>query len=88
MKCPSCGASWHRVVETRQTDQWSISRRRKCNACDHLFFTAEVAVHPDNAGYRANRGKGGTRRNYDFGVNADLLRLLALMGSRPIEKAS
>lgn len=86
MKCPQCGASWHRVLETRQTDQWSISRRRKCNGCDHVFFTAEVAVHPENAGYRAKRG--GTRRNYDFGVSLDLLRHLALIASRPLTKAS
>ena len=44
MKCPECKSSWLTVVETRQTTPEAISRKRKCNVCDHHFATAEVIV--------------------------------------------
>ena len=43
MKCPVCGATDSRVLDSRPTsDESSIKRRRECNACGRRFNTYEV----------------------------------------------
>lgn len=42
MKCPVCGHSESRVVDSRPTDNESIRRRRECASCKHRFTTYEV----------------------------------------------
>ena len=49
MKCPVCGYTESRVVDSRPSaDLSSIRRRRECLACKHRFTTYEVieTVHP------------------------------------------
>jgi transcriptional regulator NrdR family protein len=40
MKCPVCG-TWTRVLDTRDTDELFLKRRRECGN-HHRFFTFEV----------------------------------------------
>ena len=43
MKCPLCGATDSRVLDSRPTsDESSIKRRRECNVCGRRFNTYEV----------------------------------------------
>lgn len=49
MKCPVCGYSESKVVDSRPaSDYSSIRRRRECLSCQHRFTTYEVidTVHP------------------------------------------
>ena len=42
MKCPSCGASGTKVVDSRSAeDNTAIRRRRKCISCEYRFTTYE-----------------------------------------------
>ena len=42
MRCPSCGASETRVIETRTTDEGRVVRRRReCPICSSRFTTYE-----------------------------------------------
>ena len=41
MRCPSCGVSDTRVVDSRDIDDAAIRRRRECNACTARFTTYE-----------------------------------------------
>ncbi len=44
MKCPFCGHLETQVVETRESDENDvIRRRRRCNSCDQRFTTYERA---------------------------------------------
>lgn len=40
MRCPHCGHTSHRVIDTRVTGD-SIRRRRRCDNCDQRFTTYE-----------------------------------------------
>jgi transcriptional repressor NrdR len=40
MRCPHCGHSSHRVIDTRETGE-SIRRRRRCDHCGQRFTTYE-----------------------------------------------
>jgi len=43
MKCPVCGATDSRVLDSRPVDEGnSIKRRRECNGCGRRFNTYEV----------------------------------------------
>ncbi len=43
MKCPCCGASDSRVLDSRPVnDETSIKRRRECTACGKRFTTYEI----------------------------------------------
>ena len=49
MKCPVCGYTESRVVDSRPSNDFSnIRRRRECLSCKHRFTTYEVidTVHP------------------------------------------
>ena len=85
MRCPSCGSPWHREMEARHTDNHSVSRKRKCHGCEHAWFTAEVSVHPDHAGFTQRHG--GYRKEQEMGVKSGLLRQLAELARQPIKKA-
>ncbi len=42
MRCPTCGASENRVVDSRPADEGrAIRRRRECDDCDGRFTTYE-----------------------------------------------
>ena len=44
MRCPFCGHEETQVVETRESDEGDvIRRRRRCSACDKRFTTYERA---------------------------------------------
>lgn len=43
MKCPACGYSENKVLDTRSTDEdTSVRRRRECLRCQHRFTTYET----------------------------------------------
>lgn len=42
MKCPSCGYTESKVVDSRPTENASIRRRRECLACQKRFTTYEI----------------------------------------------
>jgi transcriptional repressor NrdR len=41
MRCPYCGHEDTQVAETRDTDEGSTRRRRRCLKCDRRFTTFE-----------------------------------------------
>ena len=42
MKCPSCGATENKVIDSRLSRDGEITRRRReCEACEHRFTTYE-----------------------------------------------
>ena len=42
MKCPDCGFSESKVVDSRPADEGSIRRRRECLQCERRFTTYET----------------------------------------------
>ena len=42
MKCPYCGVSESKVVDSRPADEGSIRRRRECLQCERRFTTYET----------------------------------------------
>lgn len=47
MKCPHCGDSGSRVVETRENNEESVTRRRReCDSCGERFTTYEEIRKP------------------------------------------
>ena len=42
MKCPYCGFSESKVVDSRPADEGSIRRRRECLQCERRFTTYEM----------------------------------------------
>ena len=42
MKCPACGYTESRVIDSRPTENSSIRRRRECLACQKRFTTYEI----------------------------------------------
>ena len=75
MKCPSCRNTWLKVLETRHTTEDTISRRRQCKICDHVFATAEVIV-PDNAIAWKPEKRSATVTKAQFGVKVSVLEAL------------
>ncbi|MFN3534863.1 MAG: ATP cone domain-containing protein, partial [Desulfatiglandales bacterium] len=65
MKCPYCGKTKNKVVDSRLSkDKASIRRRRECEACKHRFTTFEkveemelMVVKKDGRRELFNRGK-------------------------------
>ena len=44
MKCPYCGFSESKVVDSRPADEGSIRRRRECLQCERRFTTYEESL--------------------------------------------
>ena len=42
MKCPTCGQSDSKVIDSRHTENDSIRRRRECIVCQRRFTTYEI----------------------------------------------
>lgn len=42
MKCPGCGFTESKVIDSRPTDNYSIRRRRECLNCKRRFTTYEI----------------------------------------------
>lgn len=72
MKCPSCGTSDTRVIDSRVIENGAaIRRRRECPQCDHRFSTVEqvellhlVVVKKDGRRepYQREKLEGGIRK--------------------------
>ncbi len=43
MGCPKCCGETQ-VVDSRERDDGSVWRRRRCKSCGHLFHTSETVV--------------------------------------------
>ncbi len=59
MRCPHCGHSQSRVIETREADD-AVRRRRRCEACELRFTTYERPQFPR----LVVRGTSGSQRNF------------------------
>ena len=64
MKCPYCGFSESKVVDSRPADEGSIRRRRECLQCERRFTTYEtveslpmVVIKKDGSRQTFDRGK-------------------------------
>lgn len=67
MRCPKCSGRV-KVVDTTNSEENEIYRKRKCLDCGHVFYTTEFEVEQTNAflheyhkSFRSN--KPGWRRN-------------------------
>lgn len=64
MRCPYCGKSDDRVVDSRESrDTATVRRRRECLACGRRFTTYEKV---EELGYRVVKNDG-TRQEFDRG---------------------
>lgn len=83
MKCPKCESPWHVTSEadTCHNDNLTITRKRECASCGHKWFTAEVSVHPANAGFTTRYG--GYKKRDRLGVKDEVLQQLSQMAMTP-----
>ncbi|HLF57816.1 MAG TPA: transcriptional regulator NrdR [Thermoanaerobaculia bacterium] len=64
MRCPFCGKSEDRVVDSRESrDSGTIRRRRECLSCSRRFTTYERV---EEVGYKVVKNDG-TRQEFDRG---------------------
>ena len=64
MKCPYCGESDSKVVDSRPTDEGgSIRRRRECQSCQRRFTTYETVEILPNILIKRDRSKKTLDRN-------------------------
>ena len=69
MKCPHCGYSESKVVDSRHSeDGLSIRRRRECLSCQKRFTTYETVVP---YGTRLYIVSSDGRYNYGYAIAAD-----------------
>lgn len=64
MTCPVCGGK-NRVLDSR-SDCESVHRKRLCEECGHIFYTAEYDVDTDSEYKRIlseNKKKGQTNES-------------------------
>ena len=61
MKCPYCGFSESKVVDSRPADEGSIRRRRECLQCERRFTTYETVESPPMVVIQ----KDGSRQTFD-----------------------
>ena len=61
MNCPVCDGKTT-VIHCRR-DHDGVYRRRKCTACEHIFFTSEVEDSADDY-YRVSAEYRKERRNH------------------------
>ncbi|HCJ12244.1 MAG: transcriptional regulator NrdR [Verrucomicrobia bacterium GWF2_51_19] len=47
MKCPKCSSHDTRVVDSRDTSESTIRRRRQCIQCEHRFTTLEEVLRDE-----------------------------------------
>lgn len=59
MRCPHCGYSQSRVIETRESDD-AVRRRRECDSCHLRFTTYERPQAPR----LIVRGESGAQRSF------------------------
>ena len=78
MKCPYCGFSESKVIDSRPTDNSSIRRRRECLSCKRRFTTYECVETIPLIVIK----KDGTRELFDR--NKLLSGLLKACQKRPV----
>ena len=62
MRCPKCGCSDDKVIDSRAArDGGTVRRRRECLSCGHRFSTLESVVPEDMKVVKRN----GEREDYD-----------------------
>ena len=61
MKCPYCGFSESKVVDSRPADEGSIRRRRECLQCERRFTTYETVESLPMVVIKKN----GSRQTFD-----------------------
>lgn len=61
MKCPYCGFSESKVVDSRPADEGSIRRRRECLQCERRFTTYETVESLPMVVVK----KDGSRQSFD-----------------------
>lgn len=79
MKCPYCGSTEHKVVDTRETpDDSAIRRRRECLTCEKRFTSYERVEHVEIIVIKKN----GTRVPFE---RAKILSgIVHACGKRPV----
>ena len=71
MKCPYCGYDKSVVVDSRQKDNNTISRRRACNKCGYRYSTIEYIHKNPDGSFNLMRQKEvelatGSDKNHEF----------------------
>jgi len=58
VKCPQCGSDEIRATYTNGHDADRVVRQRRCLACQHRWYTAELAVSLAVVGWERKDPKG------------------------------
>ena len=82
MKCPYCGFSESKVVDSRPADEGSIRRRRECLQCERRFTTYETVESLPMVVIK----KDGSRQSFDR--NKILNGMLRACEKRPVSLAA
>ena len=82
MKCPYCGFSESKVVDSRPADEGSIRRRRECLQCERRFTTYETVESLPMVVVK----KDGSRQSFDR--NKILNGMLRACEKRPVSLAA
>lgn len=64
MLCPVCGG--RTVVEDSRCDCESVHRKRRCDDCKHLFYTAEYELDDSGKEFKRVRKERNTKNECDF----------------------
>lgn len=73
MRCPTCGGSENRVVDSRPADEGrAIRRRRECEGCQNRFTTYERLEHQLMVRKRNGRLEAFSSTKLTAGVSAAL----------------
>ena len=83
MRCPECGSTSNKVLETRLSkDRNILRRRRQCNACETRFSTQEELVRGDLVVTKSSGKKE------DFNIQKVRESLQVALRKRPVDKKS
>jgi len=63
MHCPICDSQEIRSPTTRRDTVESIVRRRRCNQCDHNWWTVEVELPPESIRWKIDPNLDGQYRH-------------------------
>ncbi len=82
VRCPACGESETKVVDSRSADEeTSVRRRRSCTDCDHRFTTFERV---EEVPLRVHKRSGSVT---DFDEEKIVSGLIAACKGRPLTRA-
>lgn len=61
MNCAKCGSTRIRAIATNGHEQDRVTRKRRCDSCDHVWYTVELTVSSAVVGWARVDVKGQSK---------------------------